>query len=208
MKRALRKRRIETDNGERMALKMHYSRSFDPEYIWIFLIIWLVICGIVSKAVASNRGEEGGFWWGFLLGPLGLVIVALRPNDSEIKQIRKELVQIRSLLENRPNIGTNDNDINQIRSELVQIHSLLENRPAIDTNIYTQSSNSEKTVTPKNTTDSIKFDPTSSQTTSTSGTAAHNSLYERPVRSFKTCPRCQEENASNVRFCRYCGSKL
>lgn len=41
-----------------------------------------VVCGFICESIASNRGMEGGFWWGFFLDILGVIIVALRPNDQ------------------------------------------------------------------------------------------------------------------------------
>ena len=55
------------------------------------VIIWL-ICGIASAAIASGKGQSGFAWFfgGLLLGPLGLIIVALLPKiQSEVE--RREL---------------------------------------------------------------------------------------------------------------------
>lgn len=49
-----------------------------------FLIAAIVvglICGGICVAISYSRGMEGGFWWGFLLGIIGIVVVAVRPND-------------------------------------------------------------------------------------------------------------------------------
>jgi hypothetical protein len=47
--------------------------------MWWF-IAWL-LCGLIGSLVAGNRGNSGlgGLAWGLLLGPLGIVIVALTP---------------------------------------------------------------------------------------------------------------------------------
>ena len=50
-------------------------------YLVIYLIVGLV-CGFVSKSINENRGGEGGFWWGFLLGVIGIVVVAVRPMEG------------------------------------------------------------------------------------------------------------------------------
>ena len=47
----------------------------------VYLIVGLV-CGFVSKSINENRGGEGGFWWGFLLGVIGIVVVAVRPMEG------------------------------------------------------------------------------------------------------------------------------
>ena len=45
------------------------------------VIIWTltaVIAGAIGAMVGQRRGRQyAGFWWGFLLGPLGWLIVAL-----------------------------------------------------------------------------------------------------------------------------------
>lgn len=47
----------------------------------IAALIYGVVCGYVSKAINNNRGKEGGFWWVFFLGVLGIIVVAVRPKD-------------------------------------------------------------------------------------------------------------------------------
>ena len=49
-----------------------------------YFIGWLVtalIFGFVTKAINNSRWREGGFWWGFFLGVIGIIIVAVRPNE-------------------------------------------------------------------------------------------------------------------------------
>ena len=49
------------------------------------LMGWLtVFCifGLITKHVAESKGYEGGFWWGFWLGIIGLLVVGLRPNRT------------------------------------------------------------------------------------------------------------------------------
>ena len=46
-------------------------------------IVVSVICGAICKAISSNRGMEGGFWWGFLLWIIGIIVVAVRPNENK-----------------------------------------------------------------------------------------------------------------------------
>lgn len=37
-------------------------------------MIWAIFWGAVVKKIADNKGYRGGFWLGFLLGVIGLVI--------------------------------------------------------------------------------------------------------------------------------------
>lgn len=37
------------------------------------------IFGLVTHSIAESKGYEGGFWWGFFLSLLGVLVVAVRP---------------------------------------------------------------------------------------------------------------------------------
>lgn len=41
-------------------------------------LIGACIFGAITKAINTKNGYEGGFWWGFFLGVIGIIIVALR----------------------------------------------------------------------------------------------------------------------------------
>ena len=59
---------------------MDYAGAFMGSY----LIVWIiaaVVFGLVSKKINEDRGREGGFWWGFFLGVIGIIVVAVRPKD-------------------------------------------------------------------------------------------------------------------------------
>ena len=47
----------------------------------IIALIYGLVCGFVSKSINNNRGRDGGFWWGFFLGVIGIIVVAVRPKD-------------------------------------------------------------------------------------------------------------------------------
>ena len=50
-------------------------------YLFVYLIAG-VICGIVCESISKSRGMEGGFLWGFFLGVIGIIVVAVRPNEG------------------------------------------------------------------------------------------------------------------------------
>ena len=54
---------------------------------FIAVIIISVICGVICTGISSSRGMEGGFWWGFWLWIIGIIVVAVRPNDSVIRSV-------------------------------------------------------------------------------------------------------------------------
>ena len=48
------------------------------------ILIGSVIWGIITKAISNSRGCEGGFWWGFWLWVIGVIIVAVRPAQNTV----------------------------------------------------------------------------------------------------------------------------
>ncbi len=51
----------------------------------IVLIVWL-ICGFICEYMGKNKGQKGCFWYGFLLGIIGIIIVAcLKDKSGEIQ---------------------------------------------------------------------------------------------------------------------------
>ena len=52
----------------------------------VILIAYLisgVIFGCITRYVATSKGYDSGFAWGFFLGLIGLLVVGFRPNISE-----------------------------------------------------------------------------------------------------------------------------
>ena len=45
-------------------------------------VVGCFIWGFVTKAVNENKGYDGGFWLGFFLGLIGLIIVLCKPSYS------------------------------------------------------------------------------------------------------------------------------
>lgn len=43
--------------------------------------------GMLAQRISALRGKEGGFWWGFWLGVIGLMVVAFRKPDTEAVQV-------------------------------------------------------------------------------------------------------------------------
>ncbi len=44
----------------------------------IYFIINIIL-GFQTKKMNAAKGLNGGYWWGFFLGVLGVIVVALRP---------------------------------------------------------------------------------------------------------------------------------
>lgn len=68
---------------------------------WCGVIVFWVICGLISGYLYRNRGKsEGtGFLLGVLLGPLGIVIALVTPPDQAalaLKQKQLELEKLKS----------------------------------------------------------------------------------------------------------------
>lgn len=47
----------------------------------ILLISFVIRCifGAITNKMNQEKGYENGFWWGFFLGVLGIIIIAVRP---------------------------------------------------------------------------------------------------------------------------------
>ncbi|MDO4492906.1 MAG: zinc ribbon domain-containing protein [Clostridia bacterium] len=51
-------------------------------FVLLFRILLHVVWGLFSRSIAKSKGYTGGFWWGFFLGTLGMLFVALRPDKN------------------------------------------------------------------------------------------------------------------------------
>lgn len=57
------------------------------------IVIFIVVCivwGIVTKSINENKGYDGGFWWGFFLGVIGLIVVLRKPESRPISVSNSE----------------------------------------------------------------------------------------------------------------------
>ncbi len=60
----------------------YYDYGSLRTYFWVVLIISIIqacIFGAITQSINENKGRDGGFAWGFLLGAIGIIVVACRP---------------------------------------------------------------------------------------------------------------------------------
>ena len=50
---------------------------------FIGVIVYGLIFGAITKYVAQSKGYDGGFWWGFFLGVIGLLVVGFKPDLNQ-----------------------------------------------------------------------------------------------------------------------------
>ena len=93
-----------------------------------FLLFVRPIWGLIAMNVADSRKMKGGFWWGFFLGIVGIIVVAMRPNDNQrasneilakkltANETVKNLKQYKELLDNGV---LTQNEFNTIKSNLL-----------------------------------------------------------------------------------------
>jgi hypothetical protein len=63
---------------------MNLNPSDDLVMLCFWMLFWFVILGPVGWIA---RGKSSGFWWGALLGPLGVIVAAiLRAGDKPAPQ--------------------------------------------------------------------------------------------------------------------------
>lgn len=74
----------------------------------IFIILYLLVClmcGLIAGYINKNKGcsYKIGFWCGFLLGIIGIIIVAVQENKNTSKNIiadADEIKKYKELLDN------------------------------------------------------------------------------------------------------------
>ncbi len=74
------------------------------------------IMGFVTKTISKDKGYDGGFWWGFLLGIFGIIIVACKPvnpNPTDEHSMNKKKRQKQRYKERQRRIKERQRQIKQ-----------------------------------------------------------------------------------------------
>jgi uncharacterized membrane protein YeaQ/YmgE (transglycosylase-associated protein family) len=48
---------------------------------FVYLIVGAIF-GAITQAIGTNKGHDNCFWWGFFLGFIGIIVVALKKDKS------------------------------------------------------------------------------------------------------------------------------
>ncbi len=53
---------------------------------WILVVVVWLVCGFICEYMGKNKGQKNCFWYGFLLGIIGIIIVAcLKDRSGEVQ---------------------------------------------------------------------------------------------------------------------------
>lgn len=63
---------------------LNYDNETTKSLLIIGILFVLIICGLLTKQSYKYRGYQGGFWLGFLLGIVGVIIAANLPSKKDI----------------------------------------------------------------------------------------------------------------------------
>lgn len=66
-----------------------------PIIMFIILIIIQTIFGCISDSIGEQKGING-FWWGFFLGVLGIILVGLMPYNPDRQNYKKCKIEIKN----------------------------------------------------------------------------------------------------------------
>lgn len=96
----------------------------DVGIYFLGILIGSVIWGIITKAISNSRGCEGGFWWGFWLWVIGVIIVAVRPAQNTQVVVAQPAVNAYDELEkvvNLHNCGAiTDSEFAKLKADLMK----------------------------------------------------------------------------------------
>ena len=54
-------------------------------------IVYAIIFGVITDHVAASKGYDDGFWWGFFLGIIGLMVVGFRvQKEGQVKNQERD----------------------------------------------------------------------------------------------------------------------
>lgn len=54
------------------------------DFIYVICVLTIsLFFGWISASISKKRGMSGGFWWGFFLWIIGIIVVALLPADTK-----------------------------------------------------------------------------------------------------------------------------
>lgn len=62
------------------------------ELILGYSLLGNIIFGIISHIIAKQKGYTGGFWWGFFLSVIGLIVVACRTDKKLLEGLNRPLI--------------------------------------------------------------------------------------------------------------------
>jgi hypothetical protein len=75
--------------------------SIDTLILLVGVVIGAVVFGFIGWIIGDDKGRGGaGFGWGFLLGPIGLIIAAMM-SPSQDQVVREQLYMERRVAEAR-----------------------------------------------------------------------------------------------------------
>jgi len=68
--------------------------GYDPDVVMFISLVaslfYPIICGLLTRLINKGKGYGGGFWWGFFLGVIGILVVVLKsPKDDPIMDRRE-----------------------------------------------------------------------------------------------------------------------
>ena len=72
-----------------------YNNDLIFSYLFLAVLISM-ICGIISREITRRRGLPSGFWWGFFLWVIGIIVVAIMPGSGHETDSRPRVYYCRN----------------------------------------------------------------------------------------------------------------